>query len=72
MPELIKVIESELNSNEEGSVTELVVSWSEVGGVEELSQRVRDKIMFPGVSLRGQLHLGVLHPPIHVTFWSLP
>ena len=72
MPELIKVIESELNSNEEGSVTELVVSWSEVGGVEELSQRVRDKIMFPGVSLRGQLHLGVLRPPIHVTFWSLP
>ena len=40
MPELIKVVESELNSDEGGgAVTELVASWSEVGGVGELSQR---------------------------------
>ena len=37
MPELIKVVESELNSDEGGSVTELVVPWSEVEGIGELS-----------------------------------
>ena len=41
MPKLIKVVESELNSDEGGSVTELVVSWSEVGGVGELSTGTR-------------------------------
>ena len=44
MPELIEFIESELNSDEGRSVTELVVSWSEVGGVRELSQWAQDKI----------------------------
>ena len=72
MPELIEVVESELNSDEEGSVTELVVSWSEVGGVGELSQRVRENIRFLEVPLRSQLHLGVLRPLVHVAFWSLP
>ena len=46
MPELIEFVESELNSDEGRSVTELVVSWSEVGGVGELSQWAQDKIRF--------------------------